>query len=67
VKSAASGNYFHHLLLSWGNSHHRRKIQYIGDLILWLLPLLLQIIDLRDCFPDLTEQNSIAYIYFKDF
>jgi hypothetical protein len=31
--SAASGNCSHHLLLSWGNSHHRRKIQYIGGLI----------------------------------
>jgi hypothetical protein len=33
VKSAASGNYSHHLLLSRGNSHHRRKTQYIGGLI----------------------------------
>jgi len=33
VKSAASGNWSHHLLLSWGNSHHRRKLQYIGGLI----------------------------------
>jgi hypothetical protein len=33
VKSAASGNCSHHLLLSRGNSHHRRKTQYIGGLI----------------------------------
>jgi len=33
VESAASGNCSHHLLLSWGNFHHRRKIQYIGGLI----------------------------------
>ena len=33
VKSAASGNCSHHLLLSRGNFHHRRKIQYIGGLI----------------------------------
>jgi hypothetical protein len=33
VKSAASGKCSHHLLLSWGNSHHRRKTQYIGGLI----------------------------------
>jgi len=33
MKNAASGNCSHHLLLSWGNSHHRRKTQYIGGLI----------------------------------
>jgi len=30
---AASGNSSHHLLLSWGNSLHRRKTVYIGYLI----------------------------------
>jgi hypothetical protein len=33
LSNAASGNCFHHLLLSRGNFHHRRKVQYIGALI----------------------------------
>jgi len=56
VKGAASGNCYHHLLLSWGNSHHRRKILYIGGLIYGYCLYCCKLFFDGNCIPNSTEK-----------
>jgi hypothetical protein len=62
VKSAASGKCSHHLLLSWGNFHHRRKVQYIGGLIYGYCLYCCKLSLFGAIFPYLTGSNPIILI-----